>query len=184
MPGRCLWCNPENPLYVSYHDNEWGRPCHDDHALFELLILESFQAGLSWECILNKRENFRSAYNGFDLDTVCGYGEEKIECLMEDKGIVRNKRKITASIRNSRVFKDIASEFGSFDKYIWGFTDGKIICENDPAITKSPLSDMVSKDLKNRGMSFVGTTIIYAYLQAIGVINAHMDGCFLAPDGK
>ena len=176
---RCKWCNLANPLYVRYHDEEWGVPCHDDRALYELLILESFQAGLSWETVLNKRERFREVYDGFDLDKVCAYGEEKLAQLMADKGIIRNKLKINASIKNSRIFREIRKEYGNFDKYIWGWTDGKVIYENAPSVTKSPLSDAVSKALKKRGMTFVGTTIIYAYLQAIGVINAHGDECWL-----
>ena len=179
---RCRWCNLANPLYVRYHDEEWGVPCHDDHALYELLILESFQAGLSWETVLNKRQRFRKVYDGFDLDKVCAYGEEKIAQLLSDEGIIRNRLKIRASIKNSRIFRDIQEEYGSFDSYIWGWTGGKIIHENDPAVTTSPLSDAVSKDLKKRGMTFVGSTIIYAYLQAIGVINAHSDDCWLHTD--
>ena len=176
---RCRWCNLANPLYIRYHDEEWGVPCHDDHALYELLILESFQAGLSWETVLNKRQRFREVYDGFDIDRVCAYGEEKIARLLDDEGIIRNRLKIRASIRNSRVFRDIQRERGSFDAYIWGWTDGKIIYENDPDVTTSPLSDAISGDLKKRGMTFVGSTIIYAYLQAIGVINAHSGDCWL-----
>ena len=154
-------------------------PCHIDHDLYELLILESFQAGLSWETVLNKRERFRTAYDGFDLDKVCAYDEEKVAQLLADKGIIRNRLKIRASIRNSCVYRDIQKQYGSFDAYIWGWTDGKVIYENDPAVTTSPLSDAISKDLKKRGMTFVGSTIIYAYLQAIGVINEHSDDCWL-----
>ncbi|MBP3384092.1 MAG: DNA-3-methyladenine glycosylase I [Firmicutes bacterium] len=173
---RCVWCNVNNPVYVDYHDNEWGVPCHDDHALFELLILEGFQAGLSWETILNKRENFRAAFDGFDLDKVAGYGQEKIDELLQDKGIVRNRRKVNAAVKNANVFKEIQSEFGSFSDYIWGWTNGEIIYENDKVT--SELSDKISKDLKKRGMTFVGSTIIYSYLQATGVINSHEDGCY------
>ena len=176
---RCRWCSLANPLYVRYHDEEWGVPCHDDHALYELLILESFQAGLSWETVLNKRQRFREVYDGFDLDKVCAFGEEKIAQLLSDEGIIRNRRKIRASIQNSRIFRDIQEEYGSFDAYIWSWTEGKILYENDPAITTGPLSDAISQDLKKRGMTFVGSTIIYAYLQAIGVINAHSDDCWL-----
>lgn len=179
---RCQWCNVANPLYVRYHDEEWGVPCHDDHALYELLILETFQAGLSWETVLNKRQRFRKVYDGFDLDKVCAYGEEKIAQLLSDEGIIRNRLKIRASIKNSCIFRDIQEEYGSFDSYIWGWTGGEIIHENDPAVTTSPLSDAVSKDLKKRGMTFVGSTIIYAYLQAAGVINAHSDDCWLHTD--
>ncbi len=175
---RCSWCNPDNPVYIRYHDEEWGVPCHDDHMLYELLILESFQAGLSWEIILNKREAFRIAYDGFYPRRVSTYDEKKIEEMMQDRSIVRNERKIRASIANSRVFLDIQKEYGSFAGYLWRFTDGKTIFENDPAITASSLSDRISADLKRRGMSFVGSTIIYSYLQAAGIINAHEDGCF------
>ena len=179
---RCRWCNLANPLYIRYHDEEWGVPCHIDHDLYELLILESFQAGLSWETVLNKRERFRTAYDGFDLDKVCAYDEEKVAQLLADKGIIRNRLKIRSSIRNSCVYRDIQKQYGSFDAYIWGWTDGEILYESDPAVTKSPLSDAISEDLKKRGMTFVGSTIVYAYLQAIGIINAHGDGCWLHAD--
>ena len=178
---RCRWCSLANPLYVRYHDEEWGVPCHDDHALYELLILESFQAGLRRETVLNKRQRFREAYDGFDLDKVCAYGEEKIARLLSDEGIIRNRLKIRVSIQNSRIFRDIRKEYGSFDAYIWGWTEGKVIYENDPAVTTSPLSDAISKNLKKRGMTLVGATIIYAHLQAFGVINAHSNDCWLHP---
>ena len=174
---RCGWCNLKNPLYVKYHDEEWGVPVYDDSTLFEFLVLEPFQAGLSWETILNKRENFRVAFDGFDPEVICGYGSEKIEALMADAGIIRNRRKIVATIVNAEVFLKIQKEWGSFSAYIWNFTDGKILYENDK--TFSPLSDRISKDLKKRGMKFVGTTIIYSYLQAVGIINSHEDGCYL-----
>ncbi|MBQ5544872.1 MAG: DNA-3-methyladenine glycosylase I [Clostridia bacterium] len=176
---RCFWCNLKNPAYVRYHDDEWGRPCHDDRKLYELLLLESFQAGLSWECILNKREAFRTAFDGFDVDKVALYDEAKIGSLMQDSGIVRNRRKIAAAVKNSRVFQSIQAPYGSFDHYIWGFTDGKVQYEPCNAVTRSPLSDRLSADLRQRGMTFVGTTIVYAYLQAIGVINGHTSECFL-----
>lgn len=175
---RCSWVNMKNPLYVSYHDNEWGKPIHDDKKLYELLILECFQAGLSWECILNKREEFRKAYDGFDVEKVANYDETDVNRLLANKGIVRNKLKVAASINNSKVFIDIQSEYGSFDKYLWGFTGGKIIRESFDTATTSPLSDMISKDLKKRGMKFVGSTIIYSYLQSSGVVNAHSAECF------
>ena len=174
---RCGWCNLKNPLYVKYHDEEWGVPVYDDSTLFEFLVLEPFQAGLSWETILNKRENFRVAFDGFDPEVICGYGQEKIEALMADAGIIRNRRKIEATIVNAEVFLKIQKEWGSFSAYIWSFTDGKILYENDK--TFSLLSDRISKDLKKRGMKFVGTTIIYSYLQAVGIINSHEDGCYL-----
>ena len=174
---RCSWCNLKNPLYVMYHDEEWGVPVYDDSTLFEFLVLEPFQAGLSWETILNKRENFRVAFDRFDPEVICGYGPEKIEALMADAGIIRNRRKIEATIANAKVFLEIQKEWGSFSAYIWSFTDGKILYENDK--TFSPLSDRISKDLKKRGMKFVGTTIIYSYLQAVGIVNSHDAGCYL-----
>ncbi len=156
-------------------------PEHSDRKLYELLILESFQAGLSWECILNKRANFRAAFDGFDIDKVCAFDEAKCEELQNDPGIVRNRLKIAAAVNNSIVFKEIQKEFGSFDAYIWGFTNGGIIVEDYHVRTTSPLSDTISKDLKKRGMKFVGSTIIYSYLQAIGVLNAHGKECDLCP---
>lgn len=177
VPCRCRWVNLKNPLYVRYHDEEWGVPLHDDRQLFELLILESFQAGLSWECILNKRESFRRAFRGFDPETVSRYGESDIERLMADSSIVRNRRKITAAIQNSRVFLDIQREWGSFDAYIWHFTEGKTIVEPYTLRTTSLLSDRVSADLRARGMGFVGSTVIYSFLQAIGVLSAHGEEC-------
>ena len=179
---RCKWCNLDNPLYVKYHDEEWGEPTYDDKDLFELLILESFQAGLSWECILNKRENFRHAYDNFDIDKIINYDETKINELKENKGIIRNKLKIKASINNAKIFKQIKKEYGSFSKYIWSFTNNQIIYEIGK--TSSELSDKISKDLKKRGMTFVGTTIIYAYLQAIGIVNSHDENCFKYKKGN
>ena len=173
---RCKWCNLKNPLYIKYHDEEWGRPTYDDEKLFELLILEMFQAGLSWECVLNKRENFRKAYDNFDINKVIKYDEEKQNELMQNKGIIRNERKIKASIQNAKIFKEIQNEYGSFSSYIWKFTNNKIIYETN--LTKSNLSDKISKDLKQKGMNFVGTTIIYSYLQTIGVINSHDENCY------
>lgn len=176
--NRCPWANPKNELYIRYHDEEWGVPVHDDHQLFEMLILESFQAGLSWECVLNKRESFRRAFDDFDLDKVCAYGPGKLESLAQDCGIIRNRRKISAAVRNAQVFRKIQQEYGSFSAYLWHWTGGKTIFERGKA--SSPLSDAISNDLKKRGMTFVGTTIIYAYLQAVGVIDSHEEGCFLA----
>ena len=173
---RCSWANPKNPLYIRYHDEEWGVPIHDDHKLFEMLILESFQAGLSWECILNKREAFRQAFDGFDLETVCGYGEEELEKLMQEPGIVRNKLKICAAVNNAKIFRVIQREWGSFDCHLWHWTEGQVVYETGKV--SSELSDAVSKDLKRRGMKFVGTVIIYSYLQAVGVINSHEETCF------
>ncbi len=176
--SRCHWANPKNELYIRYHDEEWGQPVHDDAHLFELLILESFQAGLSWECVLNKREAFREALDQFDWNKIGRYDEDKIEELMQNKRIIRNRRKITAMIRNTQIFMEIQKEYGSFSKYLWGFTDDKVIYENDK--TTSELSDRISQDLYKRGMRFVGSTIIYSYLQAVGIIYSHEEGCFLS----
>lgn len=174
---RCAWVNLKNPLYIQYHDEEWGVPLHDDQKLFELLILEGFQAGLSWECVLNKREAFRRAFEGFDVEAVSQYGEEQYARLLADPGIIRNRLKIRASAANARVFRQIQKEYGSFDAYIWGFTGGKTIRESYDTRTFSPLSDQISADLKKRGMKFAGSTILYSYLQSIGVINAHGKEC-------
>ncbi len=174
---RCGWCNMKNPVYIVYHDHEWGVPEHDDHKLFEMLILECFQAGLSWECVLNKRESFREAFDGFDVEKVCAYDADKMAALADNPKIIRNKRKIAASVTNAQVFREIQNEYGTFSKYIWGFTDGEVVYETGKA--SSELSDRVSADLKKRGMKFVGTTIVYSYLQAIGVIYSHEEGCFL-----
>ncbi len=179
IKSRCAYVNLKNTLYIDYHDNEWGIPEHDDKKLYELLILECFQAGLSWECVLNKRESFRKAFDDFNIDKICNYDEDKFAELMNNSGIIRNKLKINAAIINSRIFKEIQKEFGSFDKYIWGFTDNKIIVETYTVRTTSPLSDEISKDLKKRGMKFVGSTIIYSYLQAIGILSAHGAECDL-----
>ena len=174
---RCKWCNLKNPLYVEYHDTEWCVPNFDDKYLYEMLILESFQAGLSWECVLNKRESFRNAYDNFDIDKVICYDENKINELINNKDIIRNRLKIKASINNSRIFKEITSEYGSFYNYLKTFTKGKIIYETDK--TTNALSDAVSKDLHSRGMTFVGSVIIYSYLQAIGAICSHDKDCFI-----
>ena len=177
--NRCKWVNLNNNLYVLYHDNEWGRPTRDDNLLFELLILEGFQAGLSWECILNKRNFFKKAFSNFSPKEIAEYDENKINELMNNKNIVRNRRKIEATIINAKVFLEIQKEHKTFANYIWSFTDNKVIKNMDDNFkTTSPLSDKISKDLKKRGMKFVGTTIIYSYLQAIGVINDHELNCF------
>lgn len=173
---RCSWANPKNPLYIRYHDEEWGVPVHDDQKLFEMLILESFQAGLSWECILNKREAFRRAFDHFDLEAVCRYSEEKLDQLQHDPGIIRNNLKIRAAVNNARIFRAIQQEWGSFDRYLWHWTDGNVISETGKV--NSELSDAVSRDLKRRGMKFVGTVIMYSYLQAVGVIYSHEETCF------
>lgn len=174
---RCSWCNLNNKLYVDYHDNEWCRVNFDDRYLFEMLILESFQAGLSWECVLNKREGFRKVYDDFSLDKVCNYGNDKIIELINNKNIIRNKLKINASINNAKIFKNIVLEFGSFYNYLKSFTNDEIFYEI--GLTSSSLSDTISNDLKRRGMKFVGTTIIYSYLQAIGIIYSHEKCCFM-----
>ena len=174
--NRCKWAMNVNGIYTKYHDEEWGEPVHDDKKLYEMLILESFQAGLSWSCILNKRENFRKAFDNFDMNKIINYDETKIQELQNNKGIIRNKLKIQATINNSKIFKEIQKEYESFDKYIWGFTNNQIIYEFDKV--SSELSDTISKDLKKRGMTFVGTIIIYSYLQAVGIINSHEPQCF------
>lgn len=174
---RCRWANPRNGKYIHYHDEEWGIPVYDDSRLFEMLLLESFQAGLSWECVLNKREAFRLAFDGFDLKKVCGYDEEKIKSLTENPEIIRNKLKIRAAVNNAKIFSRIQKEFHSFSDYLWHWTEGKVVYEKGR--TCSDLSDKISSDLRKRGMKFVGTTIIYAYLQAVGVIYSHEEGCFL-----
>lgn len=174
---RCFWLNENNPTYVEYHDNEWCIPKYNDHELFELLILESFQAGLSWECVLNKREAFRSSFDNFDIIKVSNYKEDKIKELLENKDIIRNRLKIQAAINNAKVFLNIQKEYESFSNYIWNFTNNKIIYETDK--TSSELSDKISNDLKKRGMKFVGTTIIYSYLQAIGILYSHDKDCFM-----
>lgn len=174
---RCRWCNLANPLYVEYHDLEWCQPAFEDRYLLEMLILESFQAGLSWECVLNKREAFAIAYDNFDLDKICNYKEDKVMELLENENIIRNRLKIRASITNAQVFKKIKEEYGSFYNYLKTFTNGETFYEIDKA--SSPLSDNISKDLKSRGMKFVGTTIIYSYLQAIGIIYSHDKDCFM-----
>lgn len=180
---RCFWVNMDNPLYVDYHDFEWGVPKYDDHELYELLILEMFQAGLSWETILNKRENFRKAFDNFDWNSIVNYDEDKINELMQDKGIIRNRKKIEATINNTKVFLNIQREYGSFANFIWSFTDNKVII-TDSKVVSNELSDTISKELRKRGMKFVGTVIIYSYLQAVGVINSHEDNCFLKGSGN
>lgn len=181
--NRCFWVNMDNPLYVDYHDFEWGVPKYDDHELYELLILEMFQAGLSWETILNKRENFRKAFDSFDWNSIVNYDEDKINELMQDKGIIRNRKKIEATINNTKVFLNIQKEYGSFANFIWSFTDNKVII-TDSKVVSNELSDTISKELRKRGMKFVGTVIIYSYLQAVGVINSHEDNCFLKGSGN
>ena len=179
---RCPW--PEDiPIYIDYHDNEWGRPVHDDTMLFEFLILEGMQSGLSWITILKKRENFRAAFDGFDPNKVALYDESKINELMANAGIIRHRGKIEAAINNAKIFLDVAKKHGSFDKLIWNYVDNKPIVnhlenfESIPATT--PLSDKISKDLKKMGFKFVGSTTIYAFMQATGMVNDHLTSCFV-----
>ncbi len=178
---RCNWCEKDD-LYRNYHDNEWGRPVYDDATLFEFLILETFQAGLSWHTILKKRENFRKAFDKFDVKKVAAYNDKKLQILIEDTGIIRNQLKIKSAVSNAQAFIKIQEEFGSFSKYIWAFVDGKPI-DNKPQTLKdvratSPLSDALSKDLKKRGFKFVGSTVVYAHMQATGMVNDHVTDCF------
>lgn len=172
---RCKWCNEKNEKYIEYHDKECGILNTEDKYLFEMLILESFQAGLSWECVLNKREAFRKSYDNFAIDKIINYDDKKIEELINNKDIIRNKLKIKSSINNAKIFKKISEEYKGFYNYLKTFTKGDVIYENDK--TTSNLSDNISQDLQKRGMKFVGSTIIYSYLQAIGVINSHDDTC-------
>ena len=171
-----------HPLYTEYHDNEWGKALHDEHRLFEMLVLEGAQAGLNWLTILKKRNNYRQAFDNFNVKKVAAYNESKFSSLMQDEGIVRNRLKIKSAINNANAFIKVAEEFGSFDSYIWRFVDGTPIVnsveslDNVPAITE--LSDKISKDLKKRGFSFVGSTIIYAYMQAIGIVDDHINSCW------
>ena len=181
--NRCSWVNMKNPLSIAYHDTEWSVPQHADGRLFEMLMLECFQAGLSWECVLNKREGFRRAFDEFDAEKISRYDEEKCRQLMSDPHIIRNRLKIQACVTNSRVFLQIQREFGSFDAYLWGFTGGEVIAESCDIRATSPLSDQISRDLKKRGMKFVGSTVIYAYLQAIGVLSAHEKTCDCCKEG-
>lgn len=182
---RCPWVPIEESLYVSYHDNEWGVPLHDDRKIFEHLILEGFQAGLSWFTILRKRENFRQAFDGFDPQKVAGFGNEKVAELLANPGIIRNRLKILAAVHNAKAFMEIQEQFGSFDTYIWRFVDGRprlneIRTILDYAAT-SPDSDALSVDLKSRGFKFVGSTILYAHMQATGMVNDHSLDCFRRP---
>lgn len=179
--NRCPWCGTDE-LYVKYHDEEWGVPAHDERKHFEFLVLESAQAGLSWLTILRKRENYRKAYDGFDPNKVAMYDEDKINKLLQNAGIIKNRRKIEASINNAKAFLKIQKEFGGFDNYIWGFVNRKPVVNNWHDIGEVPaiseLSDKVTKDLKSRGFKFLGSTIIYSYLQATGIINDHLTSCF------
>jgi len=178
---RCAWCEKDD-LYRDYHDNEWGNPVYDDEKLFEFLVLETFQAGLSWYTILKKRDNFRKAFANFDYKKVAQFSDKEIESLMQNAGIIRNGLKIKATISNALAFMEVQKEFGSFSNYIWGFTDGKPI-DNSPKTLKdvpavTEISDALSKDLKKRGFKFVGSTVVYAHMQATGMVNDHVEECW------
>lgn len=182
MTTRCAWVNLNNPIYIEYHDNEWGKPVHNDRVLFEFLILEWAQAGLSWETVLKKRENYRAAFDEFDYEKIASYDEEKERELLQNEWIIRNKLKIQSAIKNAKVFLEIQKEYGTFSYYLWRFVWEKQIINSPKTISEvaalTELSDTISKDLKNRGMSFVGTTIIYAYLQAVWIVDDHTLDCF------
>lgn len=180
--NRCAWVTNDK-IYQDYHDKEWGVPLHDDARLFEMLILEGMQAGLSWLTVLKKREAFRLAFDGFDLDKVINYDQEKIESLMVNKDIIRNRLKIESAIRNAKAYKEVQKEYGSFDSYIWSYVDNEPIINHYTNLQEipanTPLSDAISKDLKKRGFNFVGSTIIYAFMQSIGMVNDHTKDCYL-----
>jgi DNA-3-methyladenine glycosylase I len=180
QPVRCAWANGE--LMVRYHDEEWGVPVHDDRTLFEVLILEGAQAGLSWSTILNKRENYRKAFDGFDPERVASYDRRRIERLLRDPGIVRNKLKVVAAVTNAKAFLSVQKEFGSFDRYIWQFVGGQPRVNSPKSMkqvpARTPESDAMSNDLKKRGFKFVGSTICYAFMQAVGMVNDHVVECF------
>ncbi len=181
-PCRCSWANPANPRYVAYHDEEWGVPCHDELRLFEMLNLEGAQAGLSWETILNKRETYRAAFDGWDAETIAAYGPDKVAALLADPGIVRNRLKVAAAIANAQAYLRLRDEGQTLDSFLWAYVDGKPLCNHiatpgdRPA--KTALSDRLSKDLAKRGFKFVGSTIVYAYMQGIGLVNDHDAACF------
>ncbi len=179
--NRCAWCEKDD-LYRNYHDNEWGKPVYDDDKLFEFLILETFQAGLSWHMILKKRENFRMAFANFDYKVVAVFDDYEVQQLLKNEGIIRNKLKIKATITNAISFIKIQEEFGSFSNYIWNFTNGKPIQNNRKSLSEvpatTPLSDEISKDLKKRGFKFVGSTVVYAHMQATGMVNDHVVDCW------
>jgi DNA-3-methyladenine glycosylase I len=181
---RCAWCPADNPLYIRYHDEEWGVPVHDDRRLFEMLILEGAQAGLSWLTILKRRDNYRAAFDHFDAKKVARYDQKKAAALMKDEGIIRNRLKIAATIDNAKAFLDVQKEYGSFDKYIWSFVGGKTKRNHWKAGERLPAqtaeAEATSKDLKKRGFRFVGPTICYAYMQAVGLVDDHTADCFRA----
>lgn len=178
---RCPWPS-DDPLMIAYHDYEWGIPLHDDRKLFEFMVLDCFQAGLSWRTVLHKRENFRKAFDSFDYRKIAKYDQEKIDSLLQDAGIIRNKAKINGTIQNAKCFMEVQEEFGSFDRYIWKFTDGKVMVNKWKNLgelpARSELSDQMSRDLVARGFKFAGSTICYAFMQAIGIVNDHLTSCF------
>lgn len=179
---RCPWPIGDDSLYIAYHDKEWGKPVKDDRTLFEFLILESFQAGLSWRCILHKRENFRKAFAGFDYDKVARFGARDVKRLLADAGIVRNRLKVAAAIENAKRFQEVRKEFGTFSKYMWSFTGGKPLVNRFQTLKdyppKTPLAEALAKDLKGRGFKFMGPTVVYAHMQAVGMVNDHVVSCF------
>jgi DNA-3-methyladenine glycosylase I len=176
---RCAWVNENSELYCAYHDSEWGTPLHDEKAMYELFLLEAFQAGLSWITILKKREDFRKAFDGFDVEKIAQYDEEKIQSLLQDAGNIRSRGKIAGAIRNAKVILELQKEFGSFCNYLWSFSDGKVVFSKDGAYrTTSPLSDRMAADMKKRGMRYVGSVTIYSFLQAAGIVNDHDKTCF------
>lgn len=181
MVNRCPWCIA-NPLLLEYHDREWGVPVHDDRVQFEFLVLESFQAGLSWLTVLKKRENFRRAFEGFDPSKVAGFGPEKVKDLLSDEGIIRNRQKVSAAIRNAGAFLDLAEKEGSFSSWLWGFVNGKPLVgrwsAEDQIPAETPLSQKISRELKSRGFSFLGSIVVYSHMQAVGLVNDHLRGCF------
>lgn len=179
---RCAWCEKDD-LYRNYHDQEWGKPIYDDETIFEFLILESFQAGLSWYTILAKRENFRAAFDDFDYQKIAQYSEEKVEELIQNTGIIRNRLKILATINNAQKFMEVQKEFGSFSKYIWGFVNNEPIINRPKTLKEVPatteISDALAKDLKKRGFKFMGSTVVYAHMQATGMVNDHVEDCWI-----
>ena len=179
---RCAWCEKDD-LYRNYHDQEWGKPIYDDETIFEFLILESFQAGLSWYTILSKRENFRAAFDYFDYQKIAQYSEDKVEELIQNTGIIRNRLKILATINNAQKFMEVQKEFGSFSKYIWGFVNHEPIVNRPKTLKEVPatteISDALAKDLKKRGFKFMGSTVVYAHMQATGMVNDHVEDCWI-----
>ena len=179
---RCSWCEKDD-LYRAYHDNEWGKPVYDDETIFEFLVLESFQAGLSWYTILKKRENFKEAFDDFDYNKIAAYSDEKAEELMQNSGIIRNRLKILATVNNARRFMEVQKEFGTFSEYIWSFVNGKPIINHPQTLKDVPatseISDALAKDLKKRGFKFLGSTVVYAHMQATGMVNDHLVDCWV-----